>query len=449
MTTGPALWADQIDPILRRHRWVVCSDAAAAATEQLRRWAEIGVARPFLVCATPGTGEQPDAELAEVVILHTGGDTIMDGFRRFAAALADPPAGLTERLDAWDPQRRARVLPQFADATFRLAGRRPYGTRRPDWAALEDKTIADDLWDAAGVPRAPADVVAAEPEALAAAHRRLDEGAGTVWVADNAEGWHGGAEYVRRVAEPDAATVGFFGAHARRVRVMPYLEGIPCSIHAMVFPGTILTFRPVEMLVFPHGGRFRYAGLSSAWDPPAHRRAEMGDVARRVAAHLGDTLGYRGAFSIDGVMTAAGFRPTELNPRFSPGLAIQGAAVDGLPLGWINRALIEGEDLDYRPEALGDLVLEAADATRTLRALIPVAVRAEATVEVPVAVRGDRVVPAPGEPHGMLRFGPAAQGGLVMFTLDPAHIPTGPSAAPLVRSAFALADETWGTGISL
>ena len=43
-----------------------------------------------------------------------------------------------------------------------------------------------------------------------------------------------------------------------------------------------------------------------------------------VAAVLRDRIGYRGALGVDGVMTADGFRPTELNPRCSVGLSIQG-----------------------------------------------------------------------------------------------------------------------------
>ena len=45
----------------------------------------------------------------------------------------------------------------------------------------------------------------------------------------------------------------------------------------------------------------------------------MRAIARRVGAHLQAAHGYRGAFGIDGVLTADGFRPTELNTRMSAG----------------------------------------------------------------------------------------------------------------------------------
>ena len=38
------------------------------------------------------------------------------------------------------------------------------------------------------------------------------------------------------------------------------------------------------------------------------------------ARSCGRTVDFRGAFTVDGVATADGFRPTEVNPRFGAGL---------------------------------------------------------------------------------------------------------------------------------
>ena len=48
----------------------------------------------------------------------------------------------------------------------------------------------------------------------------------------------------------------------------------------------------------------------------------MREAARRVGAVLRDEVAYRGAFTLDGVATVDGFRPTELNPRFGAGLGV-------------------------------------------------------------------------------------------------------------------------------
>ena len=123
-----------------------------------------------------------------------------------------------------------------------------------------------------------------------------------------------------------AAAVGFFGPRCDRVRVMPFLDGVPCSIHGIVLPDGTAVFRPVEIAILRDvaGRQFVYGGLSTYWDPPPADREEMRDVARRVGEHLQAAYGYRGAFGIDGVLTADGFRPTELNTRMSAGLTTDG-----------------------------------------------------------------------------------------------------------------------------
>ena len=112
----------------------------------------------------------------------------------------------------------------------------------------------------------------------------------------------------------------FFAAHCDRVRVLPFLDGVPCSIHGFVLPDGTAVFRPVEIAILRGRDRtFTYGGLSTFWDPPSADRDEMRAVARRVGAHLRATQGYLGAFGIDGVLTVDGFRPTELNSRMSAG----------------------------------------------------------------------------------------------------------------------------------
>ena len=57
-------------------------------------------------------------------------------------------------------------------------------TGRPDaWTALEDRLVADDLWDAVGSPRARSGVVPVDPDALRSASSDLDDGAGVVTPA--------------------------------------------------------------------------------------------------------------------------------------------------------------------------------------------------------------------------------------------------------------------------
>ena len=166
--------------------------------------------------------------------------------------------------------------------------------------------------------------------------------------------------------------------------------------------------------------------------------------------HLLHRVDYRGAFTIDGVMTGSGFLPTELNTR--PGAAL-GTLVSGLPrlgLGAINRALIEGEDLDYRPVDFENLIIATADDHRGGGGWTVVDKPADTN-------RAERVARSPAgslraagqddEAVASLSFGPGEQGGFLRFTPVADHTPSGPSAAPLVVEGFQLADELWEVGL--
>jgi hypothetical protein len=252
-------------------------------------------------------------------------------------------------------------------------------------------------------------------------------------------------------AASSAEAAAFMEEHCRSARVMPFLPGVPCSVHAMVFPDGEYAFRPCEMIVFrtPGSPMFRYAGVTSWWEPDDADRAEMHHAALSVARLLRDRVGYRGSLGIDGVMTAAGFRPTELNPRHSVGLNIQGQGPERpLPLASIHRLLVAGEDVDYRAAEFHRIVLDNAAAHPQMRPLTPVSTRFEETAAQPIRLDGGEVHAAPDDAaHGTLSVGPAAMGGVVMLRIEPEHAVVGPSAAPMVTSAFRLADDLWGTGV--
>ena len=183
-----------------------------------------------------GTGEVPGADEAEWCVVELRAPDVMAEIRAAMRLLRLLPE-VVEALDRWDPERRALVLSPMFNELPEIAGRRVYGPRRPEWRRLEDKVAVDDLWDDLGWPgrrrrwcrpRRP----------LRAAAGRLDRGAGTAWAGDARQGFHGGAFGLRwvRGEEDVAEAVAFLAARCDRVRVMPFLEGIPCSIHGVVFP---------------------------------------------------------------------------------------------------------------------------------------------------------------------------------------------------------------------
>jgi hypothetical protein len=413
--------------------------------------------RPFLLANGVGTGSLPEPGDAESHLLPEGNAASMvQSIHAQIRMLADLPADALAALDAWDPDRRAVVLASPFFTGTEIGDRPLIGGRRPEWEALEDKTIADALWDAAGVPRATARVVASTYDEMTAAARDVDQGLGTVWSGDAREGFNGSGEYVRWVrAEQQARDASdFFALNCDRVRVMPFLDGVPCSIHGVVFPDGVAALRPVEMVILRGvdgvGDQFVYGGMSTHWDPPDRDREAMRGVARQVAERLAAQVGYLGGFSVDGVLTVDGFLPTELNPRFSGGLGAIAKGLPDFPLQLVLAALVSGCDTGLSAAQFEAMLVESADAHRWGGGGLSLAsVHPTETDERAIIVSDNDVRLARDEEpsHGALMLGPSAVGAYLRFEPHADRVLPGRSIAPMVASAFAVADQTWGTDI--
>jgi hypothetical protein len=428
--------------IHRGRKWILTPDAAAAAgslVEQLHGWESGPI---MIVSAIEGVGEVPEVE--RVHYTRTGGDTIIGNIRAFLDSIEEPSATLRAAVDAFDPEGEAMNLAAGFSRKPELAGRPIYGKRPADWGALEDKMLIDELCDAAGIARAPSAIVPVA-EASAAADRLAGE-LGTVWVADNTEGWHGGGEYVRWVRGPDDIPPAqqWFSEHAASVRVMPFLDGIPCSIHGFNTRDGTAVFLPVEMLIFRHTERpeFVYGRAANYWDPPPQITGQMRDAGSRMGALLADRVGYLGGFGIDGVATKDGFLPTELNPRQSVGHAIQASRAD-LALGSLERAIIAG-DLDVAATDLEETTVAAARATRGGGMLIPIEGDHEAAETGLVFTdSGAEAVAIEHPSDARMRIGPGGLASVIIVRFDPEWDEVGPSVAPRVLQTLPLAERLW------
>ncbi|MEJ7834176.1 MAG: hypothetical protein WKF79_14760 [Nocardioides sp.] len=288
---------------------------------------------PVLVVSTArGAGPVPEEGECVVVEVEQGAvDSVTEELRQHDRLLRTLPPDAAAIIEAFDPDRHGiwHASP-FVTTDEPVLGRAVTGGRPRSFLALEDKMLVDDVWDAAGVPRAPYRIVGVDASALAAATRELAGPLGVVWSGDARDGFNGGGNFVRwvRAEQDQEEALAFYQPRCDRVRVQPFLDGVPCSIHGIVLPsldgGGTAAFRPVEISILRNVGqrRFVYGGLGTYWDPPQADRDEMRDVVRRVGAHLAAAHGYRGAFGIDGVLTVDGFRPTELNTRMSAGASV-------------------------------------------------------------------------------------------------------------------------------
>ena len=334
-----------------------------------------------------------------------------------------------------------------------ILGRPVLGGRPQAFFDLEDKFLAEEIWVAADAPAAPHRAVRVEAAALAAASDELATDLGVVWSGDARDGFNGGGNYVRWIVdEADrAAALGFFLPRCDRVRVMPFLEGVPCSIHGFVMLDGTAVLRPVEIATLRNAERRHlvYGGLSSWWDARPQDREEMRAVARRVGEHLRSAYSYRGAFGVDGVLTVDGFRPTELNPRMPAGLNVVGG-VDLRLLSLLQANLMAGIDTGLTVADVESLLplLEAHREGRPLAVATGTTLGSPDDFPVTVTVDGDggaQIERAARDTGDRVVLADTAVGFFAM--LDPCSVMRpGARLAPLNAALMAFLDREYDAG---
>ncbi len=271
----------------------------------------------------------------------------------------------------------------------------------------------------------------------------VDRGDGTVWAADAREGFHGGATqtyWVRDDASRDRALAGLSSV-CDSVRVMPFLEGVPCSIHGIVLPDGVAVLRPVEMVTLRRGHEFAYAGCATYWDPDPIAREQMRTVARRAGDRLREEVDFRGTFTVDGVVTSDGFWPTELNPRFGAGIMTI-ARGTGIPMVLVNDLIVGGHDIGRTALDLEADVVTHGDARRgggTWQGGLDIEIELES--EPVQYVDGAWVWARSGGPiDGRVTAG----SGFIRCLYDQASTPIGPSTGPRAVAFWEFAAAEFG-----
>ena len=445
-------YRDLLKPLYQDRKFIVVSEVDAGLRGTVALLKEFGAQNPLLVAGNRGTSTAPLDESLKLIMLGVEGDNIVDSNRLFAQTLLSLAEPHQKVIDDWDPSFEARWVcyAQLVELEY-IGNRLKYGRRKPAWTELEDKTTIDRLWDKIGIARAPSRVESARGTNVKAWVRKLDEGLGTVWAPDNLQGVQGGAVTLRWVQSGEESGVAANDVLQRcdYVRIMPFLEGVPVSIHGIVFPSGVAVFRPVELVVLrnrKHSG-FVWGGCATGYDPAPGDRKAMRAIARKTGDYLRTEIGFRGPFSIDGILTAGGFRPTELNPRLSGGFIPQLAGLPALPLAPLCWAAMEDEVLDYRPDLLEDAVVEAADDQRSLRCHTITTKRIHERTEIRlkriedefhIADESDRV-------DAELTVGPSPVGGIVMFEPKPHDKTSNGRIAPKFVDALRFCDIHVGT----
>ena len=425
-------------------RVILAGDVPAAWTEHVGLLRAAG-AVDLMVVATSGHGAGAGPDLPTVVVEPPDGLTFLQRIHFGTDVLQDPPKRVLTALDTFDPTGEALVVGTFLNPATELGGRRFLAHRRPEWVALEDKVVVDSFWDRAGIDRAPS-VVVDLADATAAAID-IDRGNGTVWAADAREGFTGGGSGVRWVTdEPSRGRAeADLGAICDQVRVMPFLEGIPCSIHGIVLPDGVAALRPVEMVTLRRGNDLVYAGCATFWDPPDDVREHMRTVARRAGEQLAHEVDFRGTFTVDGVVTSNGFRPTELNPRFGAGINTIGRA-SMLPIVLLNDLIVAGHEIGLSAPEFERRLVDAADEHRGGGTWISGANAAMALAAEPV-VADEAGEFRRAQPTDSPTATVMAGGDHVRCRYEPGAVPVGPSTGALAASFWRFADRELGTDV--
>jgi len=344
--------------LLQRYagRPVILGPGILAARTELVQWVHDVGGRALVLSTAAGAGPKPpEGSCVVVEVVPPATSSVSEELRTLDWLARHLPGEAVEAIEAIDPERRGVwVGGPFVTTDEPILGRPVVSGRPAAFIALEDKLLAEEIWAATGVTHAPSRITPVERDALTSASTELAGPLGVVWSGDTREGLNGGGDYVRWVRDPTdvravSQAMAFFAPRCDRVRVLPFLDGVPCSIHGLVLPDGTAVLRPVEISVLRDevACTFRYGGLSTYWDPPDHDRAHMRETARRVGEHLRAAYGYRGAFGVDGVLTADGFRPTELNSRASAGFTLVTEGLRRL-FTLLQDALVLGEDPGVR-----------------------------------------------------------------------------------------------------
>jgi len=162
----------------------------------------------------------------------------------------------------------------------------------------------------------------------------------------------------------------------------------------------------------------------------------MGEAARRIGDVLHRDVRFRGAFTLDGVATADGFRPTELNPRFGAGLGVITSGLGGLPLHLVLDLVVAGRDLGVSAVDLEREILAEADARRSGGSW-------QLDVEVPVVLDGRGACYDGAEWRWAVGDEPAdgdvvAKGAFIGVMFTPERTPVGPSVGARSRGVLAV-----------
>lgn len=206
-----SFWTDQLAAVVHGRKVILKVELLAQATLTVEMVRRLGAAGTFVFATTGiGTGPLPDAES---FCMHTdvSGMSMNQAIHAGNRSVRRLTPGATEALDEFDPEHGALVIGDFLGDSPTLDGRPFLAHCRPEWLALDDKTVIDAFWDRAGVIRSPCSIIAANAEEVGEAFDRLTQGHGVVLAVDATHGWTGAGLGTRPVLKRTSISAAISG----------------------------------------------------------------------------------------------------------------------------------------------------------------------------------------------------------------------------------------------
>ncbi|GAB4054890.1 hypothetical protein [Catellatospora paridis] len=354
----------------------------------------------------------------------------------------DTASALARAADSHDPLGNAFVITPDPLDPPHVGRRRHIGARRRHWRAFEDKSLVDALWDVMSIPRPPS-ISTSMVTDLQALSGLLGISTGVVC----------GLQQVG--AAPTGGAQGIWWWHAQpppsltahpltgyRARLMPLMHGTAVRLHGMVLSEDVVAFPPMEVITLPRPGHgtFLPCGSAATLGP----MPELSALTRRIGDRLRETLAYRGAFSVDGILTDDGFLPTDLNTRLTSAMEAAPAALR-VQLQAANVLTREGADLDGNAlMAMAEQAFDRGYVHTLYGASTVVAAPPGASIGVRWTATGLAEVPV-ANADGRLDLAPSLRGWTLTARLRSDRLPGGRPLGAHAVKVFRYADARFGT----
>ena len=278
-----------------------------------------------VVCGS--TNQLNDSHLPNVYCASDQGEKL-DRYSFENWLLQDNP-NLQKWLDTIDKDKKVLMVGTVFTESPEIFEREVHGWRRPEWSRWEDKTEIDSRLKAIGIATPKSKIVSLEKAESIQWPSQLDEGYGLIIARDSTDGYLGDSQQLRWITNKAqfVKTLVEFRGGTKKIRIAPFVPGVPCSILGLVADTGVAVFDPIEIITLRSrkSRRLIFCGSSTRWRPKRAAILEMRKITSRIGREMASADSYRGIFSVDGVLASSGFLVTEVNPRHASGLGLREA----------------------------------------------------------------------------------------------------------------------------